>query len=53
MFTYQGVEWNGTTIYQHTGGGYLNDLGAVTGFSFYPNGGDFVDFGWTLYGIKG
>ena len=53
MYTYQGVEFNGDTIYQHTGGGTLNDLGAVTGFSFLPNGGDFVDFGWTLYGIKG
>ena len=52
IFSYQGVEFNGDTVYQHTGGGQLNDAGAVTGFSFFPNGGNMVDFGWTLYGLK-
>ena len=49
---WKGAELDPSYWYNTHYTGMINDLGAITGLSFYPNGGDFVDFGWTLYGLK-
>jgi hypothetical protein len=49
---WKGAEQDATYWYRHDHTGYLNDTGAVTGLTFFPNSGDFVEFGWTLYGLK-
>lgn len=49
---WKGAEQDASWWYNHHHTGYLNDAGAVTGLTFFPNGGDFTDFGWSLYGLK-